>query len=218
MPIDPVTGDFIPSTPEIEKTDTFLIGGIGGRREVPSDAILQFVNQNPVPGEFPTVDVASQAAIPSYTYDNGVSGVGATITFNQKGNVTVNGVPDFATVLLLNGTDPAHNNVFVATTKGDVNTVEIWTVRNDSDEPQELTGEIVFSTSGTVKAGHYYLQTTDNPIIGTDPLVWVDEGKVVPIINQLKTIPGFDATKSQVIGHAANGAIKWIPNNFLTSS
>jgi hypothetical protein len=115
------------------------------------------------------------------TYNNGTSGVGATITKASNGSI---GTIDGATVvvgdriLLRAQTDDKENGIYTITAVGSVSAPWVVTRATDSDNSiaNELaTGDFCFVTSGDTNKGYGYVNnSTANPIVvGTSAITYV---------------------------------------------
>jgi hypothetical protein len=128
------------------------------------------------------VNYASTAALPSYTYNNGASGVGATITATANGALSFGGGSPTATQRLLvkdeAGANQAYNGIYVVTQAGSASTPFILTRATDYDTSGTGSNEIdagdyVLVLSGT-NASTAWVQQTPLPItVGTTALVFV---------------------------------------------
>ena len=128
------------------------------------------------------VNYASTAALPAYTYNNGASGVGATITANANGALSFGGGSPTATQRLLvkdeAGANQAYNGVYVVTSAGSAGTPFVLTRATDYDTSGTGTNEIdagdyVLVISGT-NASTAWVQQTPLPItVGTTALVFL---------------------------------------------
>lgn len=125
--------------------------------------------------------VAATAGNLAGTYNNGTSGVGATITKASNGSI---GTIDGATVivgdriLLRAQTDNKENGIYTITAVGSVSAPWVVTRATDSDNSiaNELaTGDFCFVTSGDTNKGYGYVNnSTVNPIvIGTSAITYV---------------------------------------------
>ena len=123
----------------------------------------------------PTVMYATTAALPSNTYNNGSSGVGATITANAAGVLTVDGaaITTVGTrILVKNEANQADNGIYQVTTVGTASVPFVLTRTTDANTSAELNNAAVYVTSGTVNVGASFVQTTPSPTLGTSPVVW----------------------------------------------
>jgi hypothetical protein len=128
-----------------------------------------------------SVQYATAAALPSYTYDNGTSGIGATITANANGALTIDGGSPAATQRVLIKDETAGNNpyngIYVVTDAGGVGTPFILTRATDFDNGSpsgEIPGAFTFVEQGSTNADSGWVCTTNNPVtVGTTPIVFV---------------------------------------------
>jgi hypothetical protein len=123
-----------------------------------------------------SVVVASYAALPSYTYDNGASGVGATITATANGALTLDGVQPTvgSRVLIKNETagNAPVNGIYVVTTNS-AGAPFLLTRSSDMNTGPEFPGAFTFIESGTVQADTGWVCTTDSPVtVGTTAIVF----------------------------------------------
>lgn len=114
---------------------------------------------------------ATTAALPASTYNNGISGVGATLTANANGDIgTVGGYASLALndrVLVKDQGNQIENGIYVVTDLGSVSTPWILTRSSDMDgsPSSELrSGDYTFIEDGTI-ANTQWAVTTPNPIV-----------------------------------------------------
>ena len=124
-----------------------------------------------------SVYVATYAALPAYTYNNGTSGVGATITANANGALVVDGqtISTVGTrVLVKNETagNAAYNGIYTLTTAGDVSTPFVLTRSLDMNVAAEFDGAFTFVSVGTHNADTGWVQTGEIVTVGTTPVAW----------------------------------------------
>ena len=127
-----------------------------------------------------SVDLATTAALPANTYNNGVSGVGATLTGNANGALSVDSTLTVVAnrILVKNEVAGANNGVYVVTQVGSAGTPYILTRSTDMDSvgtgvDQIDEGDFFLVTSGTANANTAWVQQTPPPItIGTTALVF----------------------------------------------
>jgi hypothetical protein len=107
------------------------------------------------------------------TYDNGTSGVGATLTnAGTLAAITVDGVALSLNdrVLVYSQTNAAHNGVYAVTTVGDGSTAWVLTRTTDTDsygtsDPDALgQGDAFFVKEGDTGAGELYVMNTEGTI------------------------------------------------------
>lgn len=124
------------------------------------------------------VRVASTANF-SATYDNGVSGVGATLTATVNGAASIDSVALSLndTVLFKNQTNTYENGIYTVSQIGDGSTPAIYTRSTGFDTPSDIeVGDLVPVLEGTVNQYSTWLQTAVVTTIGTDPIVFVQFG------------------------------------------
>lgn len=126
------------------------------------------------------VALATAAALPTVTYGNGSSGVGATLTATGNGALTVDGsaVTNGQRVLVKNQASGLQNGVYTQTTLGDGSTPFVLTRATDMDTvgsgaSRMETGAYFFVSSGSANASSSYVLTTPATItIGTTALTF----------------------------------------------
>ena len=126
------------------------------------------------------VSLATTAALPANTYNNGTSGVGATLTGNANGALSVDSTLTFVTerILVKNEAAGANNGVYVVTQVGSAGTPYILTRSTDMDTvgtgvDQIDEGDFFLVTNGVANLNTAWVQQTAPPItIGTTALVF----------------------------------------------
>jgi len=126
------------------------------------------------------VELATTAALPANTYNNGTSGVGATLTANANGALSVDSTLTVVNnrVLVKNEAAGANNGVYVVTQVGSAGTPYILTRATDFDTAgsgvdQIDEGDFFLVTGGTANANTAWVQQTPPPIVvGTTALVF----------------------------------------------
>jgi hypothetical protein len=108
------------------------------------------------------VRLATAAALPANTYDNGTDGVGATLTGNANGALSVDGVAVATSdrILVKNESAQANNGVYVVTQTGDGSSPYILTRASDMDT----------TDAGEVANNAYFFVTAGDTNIGS---AWV---------------------------------------------
>jgi hypothetical protein len=132
------------------------------------------------------VRLASVAALPAYTYNNGSSGVGATITANANGALSLDGVAAASgnRVMIKNevGGNQAYNGVYDVTQTGSGAAPFILTRSSDfntagSGVNQIDAGDFFLVTAGSTQANTSWVQQTALPItVGVTALVFIEFG------------------------------------------
>ena len=115
-----------------------------------------------------TTDTLATLSGGSVTYDNGTSGVGATLTLSSAlstldGYTLVNG----DRVLIKNQANTAHNGIYIRTSS------TVFTRALDFDTTTEIaSGDFLFVSEGTLNGSNGYVQTEVTTSIGTSPIVF----------------------------------------------
>ena len=126
------------------------------------------------------VSLATTAALPANTYNNGTSGVGATLTATANSALSVDSTLTVATerILVKNEAAGANNGVYTVTQVGSAGTPYILTRATDFDTvgtgvDQIDEGDFFLVTSGVANLNTAWVQQTAPPItIGTTALVF----------------------------------------------
>jgi hypothetical protein len=126
------------------------------------------------------VELATTAALPANTYNNGSSGVGATLTATANGALSVDSTLTVAgnRILVKNQAAGLQNGVYVVTQVGSAGAPYILTRSTDMDSvgtgvDQIDEGDFFLVTSGTANVNTAWVQQTPPPItIGTTAIVF----------------------------------------------
>lgn len=120
------------------------------------------------------VSVATTANFTS-TYDNGASGVGATLTASSNGAASIDGVSLSANdrVLFKDQSTAYENGIYYVSQIGDGANPAIYTRATDYDTPADIeVGDLVNVKSGTANAETFWFQTATVTTIGTDAITF----------------------------------------------
>ena len=108
------------------------------------------------------------------TYNNGTAGVGATLTADINGAISVDDIALSLNdrLLVKDQTDATENGIYKVTTVGDGSTDFVLTRATPEDQPPELSGgAFVFVEEGTIGSNNGYTFThTGQPVFGTTDL------------------------------------------------
>lgn len=119
---------------------------------------------------------ATTAALATVVYNNGTSGVGATLTAVGLGAISIDGsTPSVGDrILVKNQVSTFQNGIYTVTIVGTAGTVFVLTRATDSNTTGEFkTGNSNFNTSGTVNSNTTWAYTgVDSPTIGTDAITY----------------------------------------------
>lgn len=183
--VDTVASTLATDSAVVHKTGNETVGGVktftsspvvptpSGATEAANKSYVDSVSQG-LNVKSPA-QLATAAALPANTYNNGSSGVGATLTANANGALTVDGVTVSAgnRILVKNEVSQANNGVYVVTTVGDGSTPYVLTRSTDADTGTEMLSAFVFIEGGNVNANSGYVQATTGSItIGSTNIVW----------------------------------------------
>ena len=131
---------------------------------------------------------ATTTALAANTYNNGISGVGATLTGNVNGALVIDGHTFVSPtdvgkrVLIKNEGNAAYNGVYTVTQTGSAGAVYILTRATDFDTAgsgvdQIDQGDFFLITSGTANANTSWVQQTPLPVtVGTTGIVFSQFG------------------------------------------
>lgn len=148
---------------------TALGNAVDGASGLASKSYVDSVAQglDPKPG----ARVATAAALPACTYANGSSGVGATLTGDANGALTVDGYAVAAgdVVLVKNQATGAQNGLYTVTQAGSGGTPFILTRHTSMDTTGEFqSAYVVVEDAGTANANSFWVCTNSaDPTVGT---------------------------------------------------
>jgi parallel beta-helix repeat protein len=121
------------------------------------------------------VKYISVAALPANTYANGSSGVGATLTANANGALSVDGVAVAMSdrVMIKDEATQSHNGIYVVTAVGDGSNPYVLTRSTDMDQSSEIQGAFALATAGGTNANTGWVVTSSGPYtVGTTDIVF----------------------------------------------
>jgi hypothetical protein len=124
--------------------------------------------------------LATVVALPANTYNNGTSGVGATLTANANGALSVDSTPVVVgnRVLVKNEANGAYNGVYTVTATGGAGAPYVLTRATDYDTAgagvnQINSGDFFLITGGSTNTNTSWVQQTPLPItVGTTAIVF----------------------------------------------
>lgn len=130
-------------------------------------------------------DYATTAALAAIIYNNGSSGVGATLTGVAFGAISIDGAAPTAgqRVLIKNQVSTFQNGIYVVTIVGSVSVAFVLTRAADFNQSSEITsGDTTFIKSGSFNASSSWaLSSGDAPVMGTDPITFAQiSGQTLP--------------------------------------
>ena len=222
--VDPLSLDIagLPAGTLATTTELAINNGTVNEKTTLSD-LATFLGGGGTPSDL-AVNVATTAVLPwTPTYDNGTSGVGATLTRSSNGTTgAIDGVAAASLVagdyiLVKNQAAQLQNGVYEITQQGTASLPYILTRVTEADTSAELDDLVVTAALGTTNKGIPYGQQTNNPIIGTNNIVFTATGIYMrqqtsgtQAINQ---IPVYTATGLTQTKGTAN--FKYNPTNDL---
>jgi hypothetical protein len=151
------------------------------------------------------VKYATAAALPANTYANGTAGVGATLTGNANGALTVDGGnPGAGDRVMVKDEATTHNGLFTVTAPGGVSSAFVLTRATDFDQPAVgTTGARVRVQAGTTNAGTTWELTTNASITyGTTGITFA---------SMVNTIGGAVSTGTGGVARATSPAFAGTP-------
>lgn len=172
----PVTGTGVDNDPTLAANSATLLA-----TQQATKTYIDTVAQGLDPKQ--AVRLATAAALPAVTYANGASGVGATLTANAIGALTVDGVAVALgdRLLIQNQVAGLQNGIYSVTTLGTGAVAFVLTRTADANSPSEIEGAYVFVTAGTVNAASAFVCTTAPPItIGTTAITFTQFAGSIP--------------------------------------
>jgi len=124
-----------------------------------------------------SVRVATTAALSACTYDNGASGVGATLTGDASGALgTIDTIADLAQgerLLVKNQSAGLQNGIYLITQLGDASNPFILTRATDNNEADEIAASFAFVEEGDTNGDAGFVCTSDNTVtMGTTVISW----------------------------------------------
>jgi len=121
-------------------------------------------------------ELGTTAALATVTYDNGSSGVGATLTASANGALSVDSVAVAVDerILVKDQAAQLQNGIYTVTATGGASAVFVLTRADDFDTTTEVTpGAFTFVSKGTANPDNGYVMSTDGTIvIGTTAIVF----------------------------------------------
>ncbi len=122
-----------------------------------------------------SVQTATTATLPANTYDNGASGVGATLTADAVGVLTVDGFAVLLNdrILIKDEASALKNGIYKCTTEGTAGVAYVLTRSTDNDTSAEILKSFTFVAVGTVNNSTGWVNTNTGAItIGTTEITW----------------------------------------------
>jgi len=184
-------GPIGPTGPQGPEGPTVVSSDFGNIAELGSDGYI-YVPNVPATQSYDdgsdsvkSVYVATTTALTrTPVYDNGVSGVGATLTGSSNGTMgTIDGVVMNSSrlgerVLVQNQASQLQNGIYDITTVGSSTQSYVLTRSVDSDETDEFDSQVVTPVFGTNNKGRLFGQTTNQPTVGSSSIVYTQTNSI----------------------------------------
>ena len=128
-----------------------------------------------------SVNVSTTVPLGTYSYNNGTSGVGATITGSSIGVLTIDTIEVKLNNRVLVKNEPsagafnAYNGIYLCTTEGTASAAYVLTRSTDFNQASEMYSAYTFTEEGYVNADTGWVCTNNSStpiIIGTTPIVF----------------------------------------------
>ncbi len=118
--------------------------------------------------------LATAAALPACTYANGALGVGATLTGNVIGELSIDGVVASGRVLIKDQVTQSNNGIYTVTANS-AGVAFVLTRVTDADTSAEIINSygITISSGSTNANTTWIISSSSNPVIGTDAITFV---------------------------------------------
>lgn len=167
--------------------------------KVSTTAYTDLAVSNAITGVNPAVAVqaATTANVSGYTYNNGASGIGATLTQNSAAAVVIDGYTLLLNdrVLFKNQSTSANNGVYFISTLGTGVIPAVFTRSLDYDQPSDMnnTGAIPV-INGTANATTSWVQSSKVTTVGTDAVTFTQFSYAPSTLITTSTSAGGDLT------------------------
>jgi hypothetical protein len=160
------------------------------------------------------VRLATTAALAANTYNNGSSGVGATLTANANGALSIDGTAVVAgnRVLIKNEGTSANNGIYIVTATGSAGAAYVLTRAVDFDTGAEVPGTVVFVFSGVTNLrASFRCDASAAPTIGTTAITFTRFDGANNALGNLTTTAINEALTpdSDDLRDLGTSAIKW---------
>lgn len=128
-----------------------------------------------------TCYAASAGILTGYVYNNGASGIGATLTAPSDGVFVLDGitVPVNQPILYKQNDDGGgiYNGIYIVTSAGSVSAPAILTRASYYDTPSQINGSsLIPIQNGNTNAGTAWLNSSIISSVGSDPIIFISFG------------------------------------------
>jgi len=170
------------------------------------------------------VALATVAALPSCTYDNGDDGVGATLTGDANGRLNVDGVDasNGERILIKDQSSSIQNGIYTVTEQGSGGAAFVLTRAVDFNASTDIrNGSTTICQNGGTNSGKtFYVSSASEPVIGTNAITFSETsggGGVEAVVGGSGiTIDDSDPANPVVINTGVQGLIAG-PGIFIDS-
>ena len=157
-----------------------------------------------------SVVMATTAPLTGYSYDEGTAGVGATLTRNSNGDVTIDGVATDTIgqrVLVKNQNDDKQNGIYYVSAASGASAALKLTRATDFDTNTKIKGSFCFVESGTTNASSGFVCTNSETTVVTIGETSITFSKftvptlsnsIVPVTNASGVISSSSVTATQL--------------------
>lgn len=191
-----------------------------------TDTVLSVSPTPPDPAPLAFANAATVGALSfNPVYNNGTSGVGATLTATQNGvlrDTSTAGKIDLTytpvagdIILVKNQTGGISNGLYTITNPGSISTTYVLTRVSNFDESTELYPLQINVLSGSSNGLKYFIQTTANPNIGVSNLIF-SLSNLQQSVSQIAFIDTVIDTPLSNIVYASGTAFPTIPGSGAT--
>lgn len=204
-------------------------------QDAATKAYVDSLSQGLYPKE--SVRLATAASLSANTYDNGTSGVGATLTGDANGAIgNVDGVAATLNdrLLVKDESTTANNGIYEVTQVGDGSNPYILTRVTDMDESDEIAAAFTFVEEGSTNADTGWVCTTNEPVtMGTTAITFAQfsgggtitagdgltkTGSTIDVVatNTTLTVNADDVGVN--VGNNFTGGLAWTGNHEFTGA
>ena len=169
------------------------------------------------------VQEATTTTLPTNTYNNGASGVGATLTATSNGALTVDSTAVALNdrVLVKNEATQANNGIYTETTLGDGSHAYVLTRATDSNTGAGIKNGLVFISSGSTQANQTWVNNNaSTPTIGSTAITYVifSSTPALTFTSPLTKVSSTVSINNALADGSTKGAASFNASDFSASS
>ncbi len=161
-----------------------------------------------------SVDTATEAPLPASSYDNGASGVGATLTGSSNGALgAVGGYSGYSTnsrILVKDQASSAQNGLYKVTTAGSAGSQWVLTRTTDYDSTAEIvSGDFTYVKNGTLSGTQWVMTSSGSITVGASNVLWtqLSGGASSPVAGAGINVTGNTVSNTGVLSVVAGSNI-----------